>query len=61
MMYFSCDVAKFLDSKRGTLDLKNFDYESLMGTTFGMNKKQRVQTFASGSSHAMTLMAVDFG
>lgn len=58
MMYFSCDVAKFLDSKRGTLDLKNFDYESLMGTTFGMNKKQRVQTFASGSSHAMTLMAV---
>ena len=59
MMYFSCDVAKFLDSKRGTLDLKNFDYESLMGTTFGMNKKQRVQTFASGSSHAMTLMTVD--
>lgn len=59
MMYFSCDVAKFLDSKRGTLDLKNFDYESLMGTTFGMNKKQRVQVFASGSSHAMTLMAVD--
>ena len=59
MMYFSCEVAKFLDSKRGTLDLKNFDYESLMGTTFGMNKKQRVQTFASGSSHAMTLMAVD--
>lgn len=59
MMYFSCDVAKFLDSKHGTLDLKNFDYESLMGTTFGMNKKQRVQTFASGSSHAMTLMAVD--
>lgn len=59
MMYFSCDVAKFLDSKRGTLDLKNFDYESLMGTTFGMNKKQRVQTFASGSSHVMTLMAVD--
>lgn len=59
MMYFSCDVAKFLDSKRGTLDLKNFDYESLMGTTFGMNKKQRVQTFASESSHAMTLMAVD--
>lgn len=59
MMYFSCDVAKFMDSKRGTLDLNNFDYESLMGTTFGMDKKQRIQTFASGSSHAMTLMAVD--
>lgn len=59
MMYFSCDVGKFLDSGRGLLDVKNYDYESLMGTTFGMDKKQRIQTFASGSSHAMTLMAVD--
>ncbi len=59
MMYFSCDVGKFLDSERGLLDLKNYDYDALMGTTFGMNKKQRIQTFASGSSHAMTLMAVD--
>ncbi|WP_321332102.1 C1 family peptidase [uncultured Bacteroides sp.] len=58
-MYFSCDVAKFLNIDRGLLDVKNYDYESLMGTTFGMNKKQRIQTFASGSSHAMTLMAVD--
>ena len=30
-----------------------------MGTTFGMDKKQRIQTFASGSTHAMTLTAVD--
>lgn len=59
MMYFSCDVGKFLDRKRGLLDIDNFDYASLMGTTFGMNKKERVMTFASGSSHAMTLMAVD--
>ena len=59
MMYFSCDVGKFLDSERGLLDVKNYDYESLMGTTFGMDKKQRIQTFSSGSSHAMTLMAVD--
>lgn len=59
MMYFSCDVGKFLNSERGLLDIKNYDYESLMGTTFGMNKKQRIQSFASSSSHAMTLMAVD--
>lgn len=59
MMYFSCDVGKCLDSQRGLLDLRNYDYESLMGVTFGMNKKQRIQTFSSGSSHAMTLMAVD--
>lgn len=59
MMYFSCDVGKFLNSSRGLLDVNNYDYSSLMGTTFGMDKKQRIQTFASGSSHAMTLMAVD--
>lgn len=58
-MYFSCDVGKFYNSKKGTLDIANFDYASLMGVTFGMDKKQRVQTHASGSSHAMTLIAVD--
>ena len=59
MMYFSCDVGKFFDRERGLLDVNYYDYGSLMGTTFGMDKKQRIQTFASGSSHAMTLMAVD--
>ena len=60
MMYFSCDVGKCLNSERGLLDLNNYDYGALMGTQFTMDKKQRIQTFASGSSHAMTLMAVDF-
>ena len=59
MMYFSCDVGKFLNRDTGILSTKNFDYESLFGTTFGMSKKERIETFASGSSHAMTLMAVD--
>ncbi len=59
MMYFSCDVGKFLDRDKGLMDMNNYDYASLMGTTFGMNKEQRVRTFASGSSHAMTLCAVD--
>ena len=58
-LYFSCDVGKFLDRQRGIADLKNFDYESLMGVSFGMDKKQRIQTHASGSTHAMTLIAVD--
>lgn len=58
-MYFSCDVGKFMDRQKGTLDLDNFDYGSLFGTTFPMDKRQRIQTHASGSSHAMTLIAVD--
>ena len=59
MMYFSCDVAKFLDRDKGYMDVNNYDYGSLFGTTFGMDKKQRVSTYASGSSHAMTLCGVD--
>ncbi len=59
MMYYSCDVAKELDSKRGLLDMNNYDYESILGVEFGMDKKQRIMSFDSGSSHAMTLKAVD--
>jgi len=58
-LYFSCDVGKFLDRKRGIADLGNFDYSSLLGVTFGMDKKERILTHASGSTHAMTLIAVD--
>jgi len=58
MMYFSCDVGKELDRSRGLLDLNNYDYGSIFGVTFGMNKEERIRTFDSGSSHAMTLMAV---
>ncbi|MBP9998747.1 MAG: C1 family peptidase [Bacteroidales bacterium] len=58
-MYFSCDVGKFLDRPKGVADLKNFDYESLLGVKFTMDKKERILTHASGSSHAMTLIAVD--
>lgn len=59
MMYFSCDVGKQLNRETGLLDVNNYDYGPIFGTTFGMNKKQRIQTLDSGSSHAMTLMAVD--
>ncbi len=59
MMYFSCDVAKFLDRDKGYMDINNYDYGALFGTTFGMDKKERISTYASGSSHAMTLCGVD--
>ena len=59
MMYFSCDVGKFLNRDKGFMDVNNYDYASLFGVDFKMDKKQRVSTFASGSSHAMTLCAVD--
>ena len=58
-MYFSCDVGKFSNRSTGVLDINSFDYESLFRTTLPMDKKQRIQTYSSLSSHAMTLIAVD--
>ncbi len=58
-LYSSYDVGKQLDRKRGYLDLDNYDYGSLFSTSFNMDKAQRISTFDSGSTHAMTLTAVD--
>ena len=58
-MYFSCDVGKQLDKDRGFLDVKNYDYDALFGTNFTLDKKQRILTFESGSTHGMALVGVD--
>lgn len=58
-LYSSYDVGKQLDRKLGFCDLDNYDYGTLFGTTFPMNKADRIATFDSGSTHAMTLTAVD--
>lgn len=58
-MYSSYDVGKQFDRELGYLDTENFDYASLFSTTFPMNKADRIATFDSVSTHAMTLVAVD--
>ena len=58
-LYFSSDVGKFLLKDNGTLDVNNYNYSDLFQTKFPMNKAQRIKTFDSGSSHAMTLIGVD--
>jgi bleomycin hydrolase len=58
-MYFSCDVGKQLDSETGTLDLQNYNYDALMGIAFGMDKRQRITTYESGSTHGMALVGVN--
>ncbi len=58
-LYASCDVGKQLRRDVGILDVDNFDYESVYGVKFGMDKAQRIQTGESGSSHGMALIAVD--
>ncbi len=58
-LYASCDVAKQLRRDVGILDVENFDFESVYGVKFGMDKAQRIETGESGSSHGMALVAVD--
>ncbi|OIP00517.1 MAG: aminopeptidase, partial [Bacteroidetes bacterium CG2_30_33_31] len=58
-MYFSCDVGKQLDIDRGYLDINNYNYSGLFSVNFEMDKKQRIETFASGSTHGMTLVGLD--
>ena len=58
-MYFSCDVGKQLNRDEGLLSVDNYDYESLYGIEFNMDKKQRMMSHQSGSSHGMALVAVD--
>ena len=58
-LYSSYDVGKQLDRKSGFCDTDNYDYATLFGTTFPMDKADRIATFDSGSTQAMTLTAVD--
>lgn len=58
-LYTSCDVNKFFNRYDGISDPEMFDYASLFGIKLDMDKKARILTRQSGSSHAMTLVAVD--
>ena len=58
-MYASCDVGKQHQRATGILDPDMYDYENLLGVKLKMDKKARILTRQSGSSHAMTLIACD--
>ena len=58
-MYASCDVGKQANRATGVLDVNNYDYGSLLGIDLKMDKKARILTRQSRSSHAMLLMACD--
>ncbi len=59
-MYFSCDVDKFYERTKGVLDVDAYDYASVLGVDFDMDKRGRVLSVDSMSDHAMTLAGVDF-
>jgi bleomycin hydrolase len=58
-LYTSSDVGKQFNRSTGILDVNNYDYSSLLGVKFGMDKKARILTRDSGSAHAMALIGCD--
>lgn len=58
-MYASCDVGKQSNTKQGVMDPNLYQTAQLLGIDLGMDKKARILTRQSGSSHAMALIACD--
>lgn len=58
-VWFGCDVGKHLDRELGVMDLNLYDYASIYGTDFTMNKAERLDYNQSLMTHAMVLTGVD--
>lgn len=58
-MYASCDVGKQANYDKGINAMEMYDYNKLFGVNFDMDKKARILTRQSGSSHAMLLIGCD--
>jgi bleomycin hydrolase len=58
-VWFGCDVGKMQMRKRGIMGMHTFDYEKLLGVSFGMDKAQRLDTGESMLTHAMVFLGVN--
>jgi bleomycin hydrolase len=58
-VWFGCDVGKMLERDLGLMDPDVYDYESLYGTKFGMDKAERLDYGQSQMTHAMVFTGVD--
>lgn len=58
-VWFGCDVGKMFDRDLGLMDLELYDYEAIYGTTFGMDKAERLDYGSSLMTHAMVFTGVD--
>jgi bleomycin hydrolase len=58
-VWFGCDVGKMFDRDLGLMDLDLYEYDALYGTSFGMDKAERLDYGESLMTHAMVLTGVD--
>ncbi len=58
-VWFGCDVGKMMHRDLGLWDANLYDYESLYGTSFGLNKAERLLNHQTLMTHAMLFTGVD--
>ena len=58
-VWFGCDVAKMLQTELGAMDLSIYDYDSVYGTKFQLDKAARLDYEDSEMTHAMVITGVD--
>jgi bleomycin hydrolase len=58
-VWFGCDVDKMMHRQLGLWDAKLYDFESLYGTTFGLDKEDRLLHHETLMTHAMLFTGVD--
>ena len=58
-VWFGCDVAKMLQTEMGAMDLSIYDYDSVYGTKFHLDKAARLDYEDSEMTHAMVITGVD--
>lgn len=58
-VWFGADVGKMMDRELGLLDLSVYDFGSVYGTTFGLDKAGRLDYCHSAMNHAMVFTGVD--
>jgi len=57
---FDCDVSKYIHHEEELMDIKCYDYKSVLSTSFeNLNKEDRLRIWESYPTHAMTLAGVD--
>lgn len=57
--WFGCDVGKDSDRQKGILAHNLYQTDAIFNIETKLSKKERLETGASGSTHAMTMVGVD--
>jgi len=58
-VWFGCDVGQMLETEMGAMDLNVYDYDTVYGTDFKLDKAGRLEYRNSEMTHAMVLTGVD--